>query len=315
MSFKGKITLIEERIASLYQRLKKCDICPRNCQVDRLKGEKGYCGGGKDLLIYTAFLHQGEEPGISGGKGSGTIFLSGCNLKCLYCQNYRFSHLKQGKTIEEKDLAKIMLNLQKKGAVNINLVTPTHFLPQILRSLLIAYKKGLKLPLVYNTSGYEKKEVISQLEGIVDVYLTDFRYLSPALAKKYSQAWDYPQVCQESLVEMCRQIPKTLWKKDILQKGVIIRQLVLPGHIQESKQILSWIKENIPLAYVSVMSQYRPYFKAFEHPPLNRPLNQTEYSQIKAFIEELGLEGWVQDFQPEYSLAGAYFRAGINDYL
>ncbi len=308
---KSRIALIKERLDALYPCLEQCDICPRNCRVNRLKGETGFCGMDKNLFVYTAFLHQGEEPGISTAPGSGTVFFSGCNLKCLYCQNYKFSHLKQGQAVEEKGLAEIMLNLQRKGAVNINLVTPTHFLPQILKSLLRAYRGGLKLPLVYNTSGYEKAEVIAQLKGIIDVYLCDFRYMNPALAQEYSQASDYPRFCRESLREMQAQNPEVIWKGGILQKGLVVRQLVLPGQAKQSQSILSWLKENTPGSLTSVMFQYQPYFKAPDHPPLNRPLNRSEYAQIKELVEELGLEGWLQEFKPESRLAGPYFEPGL----
>jgi putative pyruvate formate lyase activating enzyme len=307
MNSSDKSLLIEERIDLLYKRLLQCDLCPRNCKVNRLRGEKGYCAMAEDLVVYTAFLHSGEEPGISGGRGSGTIFFSGCNLKCAYCQNYKFSHNLQGRTISIEGLAKIMLNLQKEGAQNINLVTPTHFLPQILKSIALGLKQGLKMPIVYNTSGYEKKEIIAQLEDIVDIYLTDMRYISAALAQKYSNASNYPLFCQEAILEMYRQVKEPIWDKEKLKKGLIVRQLVLPGHLKESKAIISWISENLPRALASIMFQYQPYFKANLYPEINHPLNHAEYAQIREFIEELGLEGWLQDFRPQETLAGSYF--------
>lgn len=294
---------------NLNQRLKNCDICPRNCHIDRLSDQIGYCGGGKDMAVYTAFLHCGEEPAISGGGGSGTIFFSGCNLKCIYCQNYEFSQAKKGKRISAEALVDTMLGLEKEGAHNINLVTPTHFLPQILESLELAFKRGLEIPIVYNTSGYEKKEIIVQLKGIVDIYLTDLRYLSSELAKNYSNAEDYPAMATESIKEMYRQCPQSVWEGDILKQGLIVRQLVLPGHIQESKNILTWIKQNTPEALPSVMFQYQPYFKASTYPEINRPINKDEYKEIKQFVEELGLEGgWIQEFKPQSDLAGVHFK-------
>lgn len=250
------------------------------------------------MIVYTSFLHHGEEPVISKEEGSGTIFFSGCNLKCVYCQNYKFSHTNEGRMLSGAELAKTMLNLQAQKAVNINLVTPTHFLPQILNALSIAQKDGLNIPIVYNTSGYEKKDIIEELDGIIDIYLTDIKYMNSETAKEYSNAPDYPQACRESVKEMYKQIKETL----------IIRHLVLPNYIEESKQILSWIKENTPKARVSLMFQYQPYFKASSCPKINRPVNRAEYAQIKAYIEDLALDGWVQDFNPREELAGPYFE-------
>ena len=311
MSAEKKTKLIEERIDALYQRLESCDICPRNCKVDRLKDKLGFCGCGKDLKIYTAFLHQGEEPGISEGAGSGTIFFSGCNLQCVYCQNYKFSCEKEGKTVGVEELAKIMLDLQDEGAVNINFVTPTHFLPQTLKALVIALKGGLDIPIVYNTSGFEKLDIISQLEGIVDIYLTDFKYITKEPAERYSNTPDYAVFASRAIEEMYRQ-SATLWDKDILKKGLIIRHLVLPGYIDESKQILSWITKNTPEAYASVMFQYRPYYKAENFPEINRSLKYPEYLQIKEFAESIELNGWLQEFNPNESLAGVHFSPKLE---
>lgn len=263
------------------------------------------------MAVFTAFLHCGEEPAISGENGSATIFFSGCNLKCIYCQNYEFSQLKKGKLATAKKLADTMLGLEKEGAHNINLVTPTHFLPQILKSLDLALKRGLKIPIIYNTSGYEKKEIIAQLEGIVDIYLTDLRYLSSDLAKNYSNAADYPAMAKESIQEMYRQYPYPKWQDNILKQGVVVRHLVLPNYIQESKNILSWLKDNTPQILPSIMFQYQPYFKANGYPEINRPINKDEYREIKKFVEELGLEGgWIQEFGPQSDLAGVNFKLG-----
>ena len=294
----------------LGKRLSSCDICPRDCKVNRLKGKKGYCGTNKDMVVYSAFLHQGEEPGISGQRGSGTIFFSGCNLKCVYCQNYKFSHIVAGKKTSEIDLAKIMLSLQKKGAHNINLVTPTHFTPQILNTLALGFKNGLNIPIVYNTSGYEKEEIVKYLEGIVDIYLTDLKYMGTSLAKQYSKASEYPEFASRSLLEMNRQV-ELLISENLLKKGVVIRHLVLPNHINESKELLSWIKENTPKVLVSVMFQYQPYFKAYLDSQINRPINYQEYLEIKNFVGELGLGGWVQGLNPKEDMAGHYFKPNI----
>jgi len=306
-----KIKLLEEKSEKLFRKLKVCNICPRNCNVNRLEDNTGYCKAGKNLIMYSAFLHRGEEPVISGTKGSGTIFFSGCNLKCIYCQNYKFSHSQNGEILSSANLSDVMGNLQNKGAENINLVTPTHFLPQILKALLLATKKGLNIPIVYNCSGYEKPEIIAELNGIIDIYLTDLKYLSKEPAKRYSKAPNYPIFAQKTLLEMNRQV-KPLMGQNTLKTGLIIRHLVLPGYIHESKGILLWIKENTPKALVSVMFQYQPYFKADTYPEINRRINTSEYNQVKEFVEELGLGGWVQDLNPIEDLAGIYFKKDVD---
>jgi putative pyruvate formate lyase activating enzyme len=305
-----KIKLVERVALSLNRRLSDCDICPRTCRVNRLKKERGYCGTGKEMIVYNAFLHYGEEPGISGEKGSGTIFFSGCNLKCIYCQNYKFSHTPAGKKVSADSLAEIMIGLQKKGAHNINLVTPTHFLPQILNALACAFKNGLNIPIVYNTSGYEDPAIIRQLAGIIDIYLTDLKYLDRRLAERYSRAPNYPLFASQSLLEMNNQV-KPLTRDKLLKKGVIIRHLILPGHILKSKKLLAWIKRSVPQALVSVMFQYQPYFKASLWPGINRPINFSEYLEIKGFTEKIGINGWVQDYQPKEDMAGPYFTPNI----
>ncbi len=305
-----KAALAKTSANCLEKRLESCDICPRDCKVNRLRGETGYCGTDQDMVVYSAFLHHGEEPGISGQKGSGTIFFSGCNLKCIYCQNYKFSHTVVGKKVSVIDLAKIMLDLQEQGAHNINLVTPTHFLPQILNTLALAFKGGLSIPIVYNTSGYEKEETVKYLEGIVDIYLTDLKYMEISLAKLYSKASGYPEFASRSLLEMDRQV-EPLTSKNLLKKGVVIRHLVLPNHVNQSKKLLSWIKGNTPRVLVSVMFQYQPYYRAYLHPQINRSINYQEYLEIKNFVEELRLGGWVQEHTPEEDLAGPYFEPNI----
>ncbi|MCP4653504.1 MAG: radical SAM protein [Candidatus Omnitrophica bacterium] len=299
----------------LYNRLASCDICPRNCHVNRLNNEVGYCGAAKDTVIYSAFGHTGEEPVISGQNGSGTIFFSGCNLKCVYCQNHIFSHQMKGKSLDTAALAKTMFKLQKENVNNINLVTPTHYLIQILQALKIAKKNGLNIPIVYNTSGYEKKEIIQQLRASVDIYLTDIKYTDTDMAKHFSNASNYPKYCLESVKEMYRQKPTLKLSGDIAKEGLIIRHLVLPNHIQQSKNVLSWIKENTPTACVSVMFQYRPYFKANQYAQINRSINESEYEEIKSYTQKLELNGWIQDLTPQEDMAGVYFQENIEDFL
>jgi len=303
---KNKIKWIEERLERIYKRLEKCDLCPRECGVNRLKGEKGFCGVGEEIVIYTAFIHKGEEPPIVGKKGSGTIFFSGCNLKCVYCQNYKFSHLLAGKIVSPQELAELILTLQDKGAENINLVTPTHFLPQILKSLLLAFKKGFNLPIVYNTSGYEKKENIEELKEIIDIYLPDMKYFNKQLAYKYSYAEDYPFFAKRAIKEMYRQKGK-----ELNHPCLIIRHLVLPGHTEDTKNILLWINNNLSKSYVSVMFQYHPYFKAGNY-SINRKVTQEEYKEILEFLGRLNLQGWTQKLETHQELAGVYFCQGIH---
>ncbi len=300
----SKCKLIEERIQYFREHLKKCSICPRNCNVNRIGKQVGYCKSSSEITIYSAFLHQGEEPTISGSRGSGTIFFSGCNLRCTFCQNYKFSHKMQGTRIDKKELSQIMLTLQKKGAHNINLVTPTHFLPQILESLYMAFSRGLNIPIVYNTSGYEKPEIIHLLDGVVDIYLFDLKYFYSLTAKKYSQAPDYSHFSFPSLKEAYRQQKTNILSKGLHAKGLIVRHLVLPGHISETKRILSWLDKNIPKTYISLMFQYRPYFKAKADKLINRTVNREEYQNIINFLKNFDFLGWTQDLVADEKLSG-----------
>ncbi|MCF7870328.1 MAG: radical SAM protein [Candidatus Omnitrophica bacterium] len=303
-----KIKYIEKIYPELLKNLESCRLCPRNCQANRIKNEKGYCGQNKDLKIYNSFLHFGEEPPISGKRGSGTIFFSGCGLRCVYCQNYQFSQLDNGRVTEEAELVKIMLNLEKKGAQNLNLVTPTHFLPQILKALKTALEKGLKLPIVYNSSGYEKKGIVEKIAPTIDSWLLDFKYLNSKTAEKHSNSPRYPN--------LIKKIVSYLYNHENGQNRpnrgqippIIIRHLILPNHIQESIAILNWINKNSPKIPISMMSQYQPYFKAKHYQPIKRPLNQKEYNQIKQLIEELNLNGWLQEFITQKEMAGVYFK-------
>jgi len=258
-------------------------------------------------VAYTAFLHGGEEPAISGDLGSGTIFFSGCNLGCIYCQNYKFSHSLKGSLKSPEEIASIMLKLQKEKAHNINLVTPTHFLPQILKALHIAMSNGLSIPIVYNTSGYEKKEIIELLDGIVDIYMPDMKYISEELACECSNAGNYSYYNKEALLEMYKQKKAASYKGDVLTSGLIVRHLVIPGNVNDTIAILSWIKENISDCLTSIMFQYQPYYKASQIPRINRTVNYDEYTKVKEFTQNLGLAGWIQDFNPKEDMAGVYF--------
>jgi putative pyruvate formate lyase activating enzyme len=268
----------------------------------------------EEARVFSAFLHKGEEPPISGQRGSGTVFFSGCNLKCVYCQNHKFSCFPVGETVSQTQLSAIFLKLQQEGAHNINLVTPTHFLPQMLGALGIALKKGLNIPIVYNTSGYEKAEIIKKLRGIVDIYLADLKYMDKAISSAYSNAPEYPNFAQNSLEEMHGQL-KPLTDGNMLKKGLLVRHLVIPNNIEDSKKALAWIANNLPEAFASVMFQYQPYHQANKFNRINRPLNKAEYLQIRDFVENLGLKGFLQSFTPATSFAGVNFAPNLKKYL
>lgn len=304
----GRLNAIAEDV---FSSLESCNICPRKCKVNRLKGQKGFCKTALKPKICSYFAHHGEEPPISGTRGSGAIFFSHCNMACCYCQNYKFSQAGEGREVESQDLANFMLQLQKEGCHNINLVTPTHIMPQILKALIIAIEKGLKIPLVYNTSGYELPETIKLLEGIVDVYLTDMRYADNDAAIKYSQAPGYPKYNQDSVKEMHRQVGIAKFdKQDIIQSGVIIRHLVLPEGISGTKKIMQFISGKISKeAYISLMSQYHPYYKAAGHKPINRLISYEEYLNAQAIMEKYGLHnGWTQESGGLEHLAGVHIK-------
>ncbi len=293
--------------------LRECRICPRRCGVDRTSGKTGYCRAGEKASVYSCLAHQGEEPPISGQRGSGTIFFSRCNMKCVYCQNYRFSQLDEGREVTTAELAEMMISLEKRGCHNINLVSPTHYLPQVLSALTEAAGKGLSIPIVYNTSGYELKESIRAIEGVVDIYLPDMRYSDNAMARVYSDAPDYVERNRESVLEMRRQVGDLTMDKDgIAVKGIIIRLLTLPKNISGTVNTLRFIKENISeKTYLSIMSQYYPTFKAYDHPEISRGVNKDEYANVVDEARLLGLnEGWIQK-EPKTS-DNKFFGTNIN---
>ena len=280
------------------EELKQCKICPHNCNVNRLNGKIGRCKCTDKIKIALASVHNYEEPCISGINGSGTIFFSNCNMNCIYCQNYEISRLGKGKEISIKELADIFINQQEKGVNNINLVTPTMYAFQIIEAIKLAKKNGLIIPIIYNTNGYEKIETLKALQGYIDVYLPDLKYYSNKLSIKYSKVNNYFSVATEAIKEMYRQVGTPKFNEDgIMQRGIIIRHLVLPNHIQNSKNILKWIKENMPQdVYVSIMAQYFPTYKAKEDELLNRKLTKKEYKEIEKFLYTLDLKnGYIQE--------------------
>lgn len=295
----------------IFKSLESCSICPRKCQVNRLKNELGFCKTGLKPRIYSFMPHHGEEPPISGTNGSGTIFFSGCNMACVYCQNYKFSQTEAGKEMEFEELAEIMLKLQKQGCHNINLVTPTHVLPQILKALNIAIAQGLKIPLVYNTGGYENPSMIKLLEGIVDIYLADMRYGSDKSAMQYSSAGDYVEFNQASIKEMHAQVGiAQINNNGIIKKGLIIRHLVLPNNLSGSKEVFEFISTKIsPETYISLMSQYTPFYKAEGIKEISRQITKNEYRQAEELMQNYGLHnGWVQEEHGLEDMAGTNIK-------
>ena len=262
--------------------LKSCELCPHRCKVNRLEGKIGRCKAGKNVKIALASVHEFEEPCISGKNGSGTIFFSNCNLSCKFCQNYEISGEGYGKEISIEELANIFIKQQEKGVNNINLVTPTMYVYHIIEAIKIAKEKGLKIPIIYNTNGYENVETIKMLKGYIDVYLPDFKYYNNEIAKKYSGIENYYEITSKAIKEMISQVGNPIFDENgIIQKGVIIRHLILPNYMQNTKNVLKYIKENIGEdTYVSVMAQYFPTYKAKQDEKLNRKINIKEYKRI-----------------------------------
>ena len=279
-------------VETLYDILSCCELCGHKCKVDRLKGKRGQCSASYKLKISSYGLHFGEEEPISGYNGSGTIFFSYCNLHCVFCQNYEISQLAEGIEISEEQLAEIMVWLQNKNAHNINLVSPTHFLPQIIKALYLASKQGLNIPIVYNTGGYDNPEVIKFLSEIVDIYMPDMKYSDNENAYKYSSAKDYWEINTSAVKEMYRQVGGL--KVDeyrVAYKGLLIRHLVLPNNIAGSKKIIDFIVENLgDDVYLNIMAQYRPCFKAKNYPELNRRITLEEYEEIVNYAISKGIK-------------------------
>lgn len=275
----------------------KCNLCPCNCNVDR-KTKLGVCKACDKVKIALSSLHFYEEPCISGTRGSGTVFFSNCNLKCVYCQNYEISQENMGEEITTEKLAQIFIKQQEMKAHNINLVSPTPYVTFIIEAIKIAKENGLKIPIIYNTSGYEKIETLKMLDGYIDVYLPDFKYMDNNLAILYSKAPNYVENVKNALKEMYSQVGSpVLDKNGIIKKGLIIRHLVLPNQIENSKKVLKWIEENMdPSVYVSVMAQYFPTYKAKQSEGLNRKLTMEEYKEIEEYLYNLNLEnGYIQE--------------------
>lgn len=282
----------------MIEELNKCTICPWECKINRNDKRIGKCRGTNNAKIALVSLHFFEEPCITGKNGSGTVFFSNCNLKCKFCQNYEISQYGKGKEITIEELADIFIEQQKRGAENINLVTPTSYAYQIIEAIKIAKKNGLKLPIIYNTNAYENVETIKALEGYIDIYLPDFKYMDKKIAKQYSGVEDYPEVAKKAIVEMQKQVGNAqIDNTGIIRKGLIIRHLILPNNTENSKQVLKWINDNLPKeTYVSVMAQYFPTYLAKKDKTLNRKISKREYKKVEDYLYSLNIEnGYIQD--------------------
>jgi putative pyruvate formate lyase activating enzyme len=287
-----------QRITELERIAGCCELCPRRCRVNRIEGERGFCAAPGELVVSSIFPHHGEEPPLSGTGGSGTVFFTHCTLKCVFCQNYQISHEQEGRPFTETGLARKMLHLQDLGCHNINLVTPTHFLPWILRSLKIAAGAGLRLPIVYNCGGYELAATVDLLKDVVDIWLPDMKYGDNVPARRYSAAPDYVEVNQVAIRRMFRQVgPLRCDAQGIAERGLCIRHLVLPNDQSASREILAFLKNAFDPqdVTISLMAQYRPFYKSECHPPISGCLAPAEYKRIKAAFLQAGFRGFYQE--------------------
>jgi putative pyruvate formate lyase activating enzyme len=312
----GYLTLHEQgklldRIAEARKRLTPCRMCPRLCNVDRLAGEKGWCRTGSRAVVSNYGPHFGEESPLVGSSGSGTIFLTHCNLYCVFCQNYEISHLGQGVETETGQLAAMMVSLQRQGCHNINFVTPSHVVPQILAALPGAIEKGLTVPLVYNSSGYDSVETLQLLDGIVDIYMPDFKFWTRESGKRFLKAADYGETARKAILEMHRQVDDLVIDKEgVAVKGLLVRHLVMPGGLDETREILHFLARQVSTAtYVNIMDQYRPCGKAFEYPPIDRRLKNDEFQEALQYAREAGLHrlderDWLRIFRRMLSDSG-----------
>lgn len=316
---------LRRRAEALEARLTSCDICPRDCGVNRLKNELGFCRSGYLPIVASVCAHRGEEPAISGSQGSGTIFFGNCNMRCVYCQNYQISQnfkVQQSNVVDFQTLACQMLYLQDElGCHNINLVSPSHFVPQIVRALLEAVPMGLRLPLVYNTSGYDSVATLRELEGIISVYLPDLRYAANEVGKRYSQADDYVEQARTAIKEMYRQVEDLVVDEaGVAQRGLIVRLLILPNRLAGIRESLLWLVNEVsPTVTVSIMSQYFPTHRAPQIPELSRKITPEEHAEVMELLDELGIEnGWVQEIEsaehylPDFSRESHPFEPAVG---
>lgn len=298
----------------MYKEYERCTLCPRHCGVNRGNNETGYCRVTADLIASRAALHMWEEPCISGTNGSGTVFFSGCSMQCVYCQNQVIASANAGVAITVKRLAKIFVELQNKGAHNINLVTPSHYVPHLVEAIPLARENGLIIPIVYNCSSYEKVETLRKLEGLIDIYLPDLKYYSSDISRRYSNCGDYFNISTKAIEEMVRQVGEPTFNEDgIMKKGVIIRHLALPGYINDSKEIIKYIYETYEdRVYISIMNQFTPMDNLIHYPEINKTLDEKQYDELVDYAIKLGVEnGFIQEgetakesFIPEFNNFG-----------
>jgi len=307
---------LKKRAKSSIKMLENCNLCPRNCGTNRIISDKGYCYSGYKPIVSSYVLHFGEEPIISGNKGAGNIFFGNCNLRCIYCQNYQISQnydKEKANEISFEELAEIMLKLQNRGAHNIGLVSPTHFVPQIINAIYIAAEKGLRLPIVYNTNGYDSVDTLKLLEGIIDIYLPDFKYGDSEAGKKFSKCSNYFEIASKALLEMKRQIGDDfIVQNGVLQRGIIIRHLVLPNNLADSDKAFEFISSKLGKeTRISLMSQYYPTHKAKEEPLLSRKIREIEYEKAIEALEKYELlNGWIQEYE-----SSDYYFPDFNERL
>ncbi len=302
--------------------LEKCELCPRRCKVNRLKGERGFCGIADKVIIAHYGAHFGEEPPITGTQGSGNIFFASCNMRCIYCQNYQISHKNLGKEFSIAELVELFFSLEKQGLHNINLVSPSPYVPLIAAATREAKEKGIGIPFVYNTNAYEHADTIRGLDGLIDIYLPDFKYWNKHIAKKLSDAKDYPDYAKSSLLEMKRQVGDLFVEDGIAKKGILIRHLVLPNNLAGSKQVLTWIKDNLGReTHISLMSQYYPLHKAYTYTLLNRKITEKEYDVlINRLIEDGFKNVFIQEldsatlFVPDFERTAPFKQAGSKQW-
>lgn len=280
---------IRERVDNLLGLLEECRVCPRNCGVDRVSGKKGFCKVGYYPMVSSYSPHFGEEDVLVGVRGSGTVFFTGCNIACVYCQNYQISQLMRGVEVDFETLANMMIKLQELGCHNINFVTPTHQVPQIVKAVEIAIEKGLRVPLVYNSSGYDSVEVLKLLDGIFDIYMPDIKYSRDEFAVKYSYAYNYFEIVKSAVREMYRQVGDLVVENGIAVRGLIVRHLVLPERIAGSYEVLRFLAEEISLnTFINIMDQYRPLFKAYKYDELSRRIYPDEFYEVLNMAREMG---------------------------
>ncbi|MBU0728914.1 MAG: radical SAM protein [Proteobacteria bacterium] len=282
---------LEKRAALLHEQLDDCRLCPRACGVNRLEDQRGVCSTGEQAVVSNYNAHFGEESPLVGVSGSGTIFFTNCSLLCVFCQNFEISHLGEGHVVTSGQLAAIMVSLQKQGCHNINFVTPSHVVPQIVAALPQAIENGLNVPLVYNSSGYDSVETLKLLDGIIDIYMPDFKFWNSESSKRYAKASDYPEKARAAILEMHRQVGDLeIDRMGIARKGLLVRHLVMPGGFHETKAIMDFLAREISMhTYVNVMAQYRPCGKAYDYPPLDRSLTHEEYAEALRYAREAGL--------------------------